>query len=109
MSRRSAYIRVLAGLIILASLYFGPLAFGMMTAGDRVAPCLHNVAASNIKISVDFIPGPSELEFLQTFGRYGGSGGDLNAVILLGVPEANLTELSRIYWIRRIEPEMGCP
>lgn len=110
MTTRSAYMRVLAGLTIIALLYAGPFAIGVMTAGERLAPCLVSGSGPyRIRVSLDFIPGPAELEYLQTFGRYGGSGGNLNNVILLRVSDEKLTELSRIYWIRGIEPETGCP
>lgn len=110
MTTRGAYIRVAAGLVIIALLYVGPFAVGIMTAGERLSSCLARTGgAADIAISLDFIPGPSELEFLQTFGRYGGSGGNLNNVILLGVSAQKQQELSRIYWIGAIEPERGCP
>ena len=110
MTTRGAYIRVAAGLLIIAMLYVGPFAVGAMTAGERLAPSLARTGeAADIAISLDFIPGPSELEFLQTFGRYGGSGGNLNNVILLNVSPEKQQELSRIYWIGTIQPERGCP
>ncbi len=109
MTTRNAYIRVVAGIIIIALLYVAPFAVGAITAGERVSPCLaRETGDADIVIKLAFIPGPSELEFLRTFGRYGGSGGNLNNVILLNVPKANQRKLSRIYWISEIGPTGEC-
>ena len=59
-------------------------------------------------MKLSYVPGPTQLEDLQRYGRYGGSGGDLNNVVLLDVPAQNVMLLSQLYWVDRVEPEDGC-
>jgi hypothetical protein len=109
MTTRNAYLRVAAGLVAIALLYAGPWAVGIITAGERLAPCLAKAQQpADIVIKLAFIPGPTELEYLQTFGRYGGSGGDMHNVVLLRVAKAKQQELARIYWISEIAPAGAC-
>lgn len=59
-------------------------------------------------VELPYVPGPTQLEDLQRYGRYGGSRGDLHNVVLLDLPPENVTLLSQMYWIVRVEPEGGC-
>lgn len=110
MSRRMVVARVAFGLLLIALLYAGPLAYGLATMGGKVDPCLAGASrAGDVVVTLSDVPGPTQIEELQRYGRYGGSGGNQNHVVLLGVPPANVTMLSRLYWIDTIEALDGCP
>ncbi len=109
MSKRMALMRIAFGGLLVALLYGGPYAYGLATADDKLADCLAgNTGSQNVVVKLDYVPGPTQLEDLQRYGRYGGSGGDLKNVVLLDVPPENVTLLSRLYWVDRVEPEGGC-
>lgn len=109
MSTRGAYVRIICGAILIAFIYLGPLAVGTLTAGSRMDACLRKAPdEADIVVKLAFIPGPTEIELLQGYGRYGGSGGDLHNVVLLEVPEANIRRLSRLYWIKEIAALDSC-
>ena len=109
MSHRTALMRFAFGVLLIALLYGGPYAYGRATAGDKLAKCLQGTsAAQDIVVKLSYVPGPTQLEDLQRYGRYGGSGGDAHNVVLLGVPAQNITLLSQRYWVDRVEPESGC-
>jgi hypothetical protein len=104
-----AMMRIAFGGLLVALLYGGPYAYGLATADDKLADCLAgNTSAQNVVVKLSYVPGPTQLEDLQRYGRYGGSGGDLQNVVLLDVPPENVTLLSRLYWVDQVEPEGGC-
>lgn len=109
MTRRMALARIVFGIVLLALLFAGPFAYGWATAGDRLADCLAvTTKAQDIVVKLSYVPGPTQLEDLQRYGRYGGTGGDLRDVVLLDVPPQNIGLLSQLYWIDQVEPEGGC-
>jgi hypothetical protein len=109
MSRRMAIARVVFGCVLVAVLYGAPYAAGVATSSDRLESCLADrTGGSDVVVVLDFVPGPSEIEKLQTYGRYGGSGGDVRNVVLLSVPSGNVRLLSQLYWVERVEPLDGC-
>jgi len=109
MSRRMAVARVVFGSVLLLVLYGAPYAAGVATSSGRLESCLADrPGGSDVVVVLDFVPGPSELEKLQAYGRYGGSGGDTHNVVLLSVPSGNVRLLSQLYWVERVEPLDGC-
>jgi hypothetical protein len=109
MSTAMVIARVLSGIVIILALYFGPTAYGSVTSGARVDACLAGSSGpSDVVVRLGFVPGPSQLEELQRYGRYGGSDGGLETVVLLGVPPANLRLLGNLYWIDRLESLNPC-
>lgn len=109
MSRRMALMRVAFGAVLVALLFVGPYAYGRATSDDRLADCLAgNTSPQNVVVKLSYVPGPTQLEDLQRYGRYGGSGGNPHNVVLLDVPAENVTLLSQLYWVDRVEPEGGC-
>jgi hypothetical protein len=109
MSQRMALTRIAFGVVLLALLYGGPYAYGLATADDKLAGCLvGNTEPQDVVVKLSYVPGPTQLEDLQRYGRYVGSGGDLHNVVLLDVPARNVTLLSQLYWVDRVEPEDGC-
>ena len=109
MSKRMALMRIAFGGLLVALLYGGPYAYGLATADDKLADCLAgNTSPQNVVVKLSYVPGPTQLEDLQRYGRYGGSGGELNNVVLLGVPPQNVTLLSRLYWVTSVKPVDPC-
>lgn len=109
MTRRMAMSRIISGLALVALMYAGPYAYGVGTAGGKLSACLEQrTTPQDVVAKFGFIPGPTQIEDLQRYGRYGGSGGDLQQVVLLGVPPQNIELLSRLYWVDRIEPVRPC-
>lgn len=110
MTKTMAITRVLSGLLIVLGMYFGPTVYGAATSTGRVDECLAGKAdaASDVVVRLGFIPGPTQLEELQRYGRYGGSKGGLDTVVLLDVPPGNLSLLSNLYWINRLESLKPC-
>lgn len=109
MSKRMAWIRVGSGVLLLVLLYGGPYVYGRATADRKLADCLvGSTSPQSVVATLSHVPGPTQLEDLQRYGRYGGSAGDLSNVVLLGVPAQNVTLLSQLYWVDRVEPEGGC-
>jgi len=109
MSGRMAVARVVFGLVLVGLMYAGPYAYGFATAGGKVDPCLSSeTVPSDIVEKLSSPPGPTQIEDLQRYGRYGGSGGELNNVVLLGVPPQNVTLLSRLYWVTSVKPVDPC-
>jgi hypothetical protein len=109
MSKKLAILRIATGAALVALLYAGPFAYGLATADGRVDACLSAPAqAHDVVVKLSYVPGPTQIEELQRYGRYGGSGGDPHDVVLLGVPASNLTMLSRLYWVDEVEALDGC-
>jgi hypothetical protein len=109
MSRQMALARIIFGSILLAVLYGAPYAAGVATASGRLESCLTDRSGgSDVVVVLDFVPGPSELEKLQAYGRYGGSAGDTHNVVLLSVPSENVRLLSQLYWVEKVKPLDGC-
>lgn len=109
MSRGAAYGRIGLGLLLLIVMYMGPQAYGMATAGDKLQQCLRGTdTPHDVTVALSFIPGPTQIEQLQRYGRYGGSGGDLHNVVLLGAPPGNIDLLARLYWVDHVDPAQPC-
>lgn len=103
MTRREAATRVGIGLFLIALLYAAPQIAGRATADARLATCLRNSAGpADVTVRLGFIPGPTEIEMLSRYGRYGGGGNDVRNVVLLGVPKRNQELLSQLYWIDEV-------
>ena len=109
MSRGMALSRIGSGLALIALLYGGPHAYGFVTSGDKLDPCLTGTTKPHdVVVKLAWIPGPTQIEDLQRYGRYGGSGGELTNVLLLGVPPQNVDLLARLYWVNEVDPLDQC-
>jgi len=109
MNRRLARGRIIFGVVLITLLYAGPHAYGLATAGDKLHECLDGqTTPRDVVVKLSYIPGPTQIEQLQRYGRYGGSGGDLSNVVLLGVPPGNVSLLARLYWVDRVDPTEPC-
>lgn len=109
MSKRMALARIIFGALLLALLYGAPHVYGRATAAGKLDDCLVGTSSpQNVVVRLSYVPGPTQLEDLQRYGRYGGSRGDLSTVVLLDVPTENVTLLSRLYWIDRVDAEDRC-
>jgi hypothetical protein len=108
-STRVALSRIVLGAVLITTMYAGPQAYGLATAGGKLHGCLTRTdAPQDVVVKLSYIPGPTQVELLQRYGRYGGSGGDLSNVVLLGVPPQNVTLLTRLYWVDRVDPTEPC-
>lgn len=109
MSRAMALSRLVFGLVLISIMYAGPHAYGLATAGDKLDQCLTaSVGPRDVSVKLSYIPGPTQIEQLQRYGRYGGNGGDLSNVVLLGVPPRNVDLLARLYWVDRVDATEPC-
>lgn len=109
MSGRASLSRIVLGVVLIATMYAGPQAYGLATAGGKVHECLAaSTTPQDVVVKLPYIPGPTQIEDLQRYGRYGGSGGDLQNVVLLGVPPQNVKLLARLYWVDRVDPRTSC-
>lgn len=109
MSTRMAISRIIFGITLVVLMYAGPYAYGLATADGKLAACLEDTTSpQDVVVKLSYTPGPTQIEDLQRYGRYGGSGGNLNNVVLLGVPARNVTLLSRLYWVDRVAPVDPC-
>lgn len=109
MTSRAAVTRIAIGFVLLALVYVAPWFIGYVSAGSRMMKCPgQETAPVDVVVSLGFRPGPTELEALQKYGRYGGGGGEATNVILLRTTPANRERLSRLYWIEAIKPVKAC-
>ncbi|OAP50127.1 hypothetical protein [Sinorhizobium americanum] len=109
MTSRAAMTRIAIGFALLALVYVAPWFIGYVSAGSRMMKCPgQETAPVDVVVSLDFRPGPSELEALQQYGRYGGGGGEATNVILLRTTPDDRVRLSRLYWIKAVKPLKGC-
>lgn len=109
MSRRTGLSRIVLGAVLITVMYAGPQAYGLATAGGKLHACLAGTETpQDVVVQLAYIPGPTQVELLQRYGRYGGSGGDLRDVVLLGVPRENVTLLTHLYWVDRVDPTKPC-
>jgi hypothetical protein len=84
----------------------GYAAYGRVTAPWRIAPALEAGLAQggplDIAVVLPFQPEQFHINLFQQVGTVRGVRGD---VVLIGrVPAAEVRRLSRLYWIRRIQP-----
>lgn len=109
MTTRAAVTRIAIGFVLLALVYVAPWVIGYVSAGSRMIKCPgQETAPMDVVVSLDFRPGPTELEALQEYGRYGGGGGEATNVVLLQATPADRERLSRLYWIKAIRPLKVC-
>lgn len=95
--------RLAAGVAIIAAMVWGPGLYGIVTAGDRLAPELQAAEGPvNVRVSLSFRPGTFQRQELSDYGVFGGIRG--NSVVLFNVSPAGLHRLDDLYWVDGIEP-----
>lgn len=105
----TTYARTIAGLLVIALVYLGPELAGRLTADGRLDECLSDVSSpQDVVVQLDVIPDPTQIEALQQYGIYGGSGGDVQAVVLERVPPRNVALLGNLHWVAHVRPVDGC-
>ncbi|HSV83619.1 MAG TPA: hypothetical protein VLK85_30850 [Ramlibacter sp.] len=97
--------RPLLGILVMLALIYGRDVYGYFTASGRVAPEVQAAVAAepfvNVLLVLDFAPEDFHIKQVQATGTMSGVAG--TNVRLRRVRPEGLRELSRQYWIRRIE------
>lgn len=101
LDRRDLRFVMAVGAILLA--YFG---YGYATSFDRITARLsdqlaNNPSRVNIAITTNFAPEAFHMELYQRFGSMRGTTG--NTALLFRVRPSAVAELSRRYWIKKID------
>ena len=99
--RRDLRFLMAVGAVLLA--YFG---YGYATSFDRVTPQLsdrlaENPSRVNIAVTTKFAPESFHMELYQRYGSLRGTKG--NTAILFRVKPSAVAQLSRRYWITKID------
>lgn len=104
--RRSKPLRTfLAGVFLLALAIFGDDLYGIASAGGKTPPELANAEGPvHIVVELPFEPERYHLERLSSLGSYAGRDQEKNRVRLLRVSQDNLTAISRLAWVTKIDP-----
>ncbi len=101
---RGARIRMAIGALLIALILFGQDLVGIATAAGRIDPALRAVTApANVIVVLDFTPENFHNERLRRYGVFAGRDKTVNRVRLRQVTAENLTALSRLVWVARIE------
>jgi hypothetical protein len=102
---RGPLLSILAGCLIVAALIWGPSAYGVLTAGDRLPPRLAGATTpQDVVVTLSFRPEVFHVRELSRYGVFGGTPEGDRKVTLLQVPPPNLLALGQLYWIHSIEP-----
>ncbi len=102
---RTAWLRLLAGIALIAVILSGQTLAGLATAGARLDPALRGATGPVSVIAVmDFTPERFHTERLSEYGVFAGRDKSVNRVRLRNVSPDNLRRLSEIVWVSRIEP-----
>jgi hypothetical protein len=101
---RAAWLRLLAGVLLIGCILFGQNLVGAATAGGRLDPALGAVAGPvNVVVVMDFTPERFHTERLSTYGVFAGRDKAVNRVRLRMVSPENLRRLAGLVWVSRIE------
>ena len=102
---RGAWIRLSAGIALIAAILFGQTLVGMATATGRLDPALRTATTPvNVVVVMDFTPERFHTERLSTYGVFAGRDRAVNRVRLRMVSPENLRRLSGLVWVSAIEP-----
>ena len=101
---RAARIRMAIGALLIALILFGQDLVGIATASGRLDPALREIAApANVIVVLDFTPENFHNERLRRYGVFAGRDKTVNRIRLRQVTPDNLTALSRLVWVSKIE------
>lgn len=102
---RSAWMRLLGGVVLIAAILFGQTVIGMATATGRLDPALRDAAGpANVVVVMAFTPERFHTERLSAYGVFAGRDKAVNRVRLRMVSRDNLRRLASLAWVSRIEP-----
>lgn len=102
---KAPVVRLVAGTALIGSILFGQTIYGMATSAARLDPTLRDVTApAAVVVVLDFTPERFHNERLAAYGVFAGRDGAINRIRLRSVTPDNLTALSRLPWVSRIEP-----
>lgn len=97
-------LKTAAGAFIIVMFAYGGPLYGLLTASSRLSPDLSREApVVDVLVSLNLQPEPFHLRKIRQYGIFAGMTDD-NKLILYRVTQDEVGELSRIYWVREIEP-----
>lgn len=102
---QTAWLKLLAGVALIATILFGQTIAGMATSGQRLDPALRDATGPvNVIVVMNFTPERFHTERLATYGVFAGRDKAVNRVRLRMVSPDNLRRLAGLVWVGRIEP-----
>ena len=103
-------LRLVTGVVLIALILFGQDIYGILTASTRLDPTLASATGpSNVIVVLDFTPERFHNERLGSYGTFAGRDGGLSRIRLRNVTPDNLTRLSHLAWVSRIEAIPAAP
>lgn len=97
-------LRITVGLLIVLAFAHGGSVYGFVTASSRLNSQVSRTApVVDIAVTLGIDPEPFHRRTIQQYGIFGGIT-DEGKLILYRVTQDEVSDLSRIYWIKEIEP-----
>lgn len=97
-------LRLATGAALIAAILFGQDIYGAATASTRLDPALAGATGTSaVVVVLDFTPERFHNERLGSYGTFAGRDGGLNRIRLRNVSPENLSRLSHLAWVSRIE------
>ena len=97
--------RMILGLLIIAVFVWGGDVVGRATAGTRLEAFGGSAHYPvDVVVHLDFEPTPFHGDVIRDFGIYDGRRSSHRDLYLRNVTRADLQGLSRLYWVRSLEP-----
>ena len=97
--------RLVAGLVLVCALGFGPLTYGVVTSGSRLDDTVSHAATTQSRVNLVIVLGfkaqTFNIHYLQSYGQIGAE--TSTSVQLRDVSRTRLEALARTPWISRIE------
>lgn len=101
----SPWIRLAAGMLLVAGVVVGDDVVGWATGPSKIADEISGDSGRvNVIVQLPFEPERYHLEELSRYGSYAGRGDGEDQVRLIRVTPSNLTAISRLLWVTSIEP-----
>ena len=93
------------GLLVVASFVWGADVVGRATVDSRMEAFGGSARyPMDVVVHLDFVPTPFHGEVIRALGTYDGRRSEGNDLYLRNVSRGDLQTLSRLYWIRSLEP-----
>ena len=101
---KAAWLKLLAGVLLIALVLWGQELIGRATASTRLNPALRDITGPvNVVVVLDFTPERFHNERLTQYGVFAGRDRAVNRVRLRMVTPENLRRLANVAWVAWIE------